>query len=114
MPKNYLHVAIEQSKLAARFEEFDFSFYNKTRFAGLENNLPNCYCNALLQVFFFIPALRYTSLSQCSDVEFCLVDELGFLFHMLQTARGKARHQPQKIGEGVRVQLSLPTNCSAN
>lgn len=42
-----------------RFEEFDFSFYNRTRLAGLENDLPNCYCNGLLQVWnvvFFVLA----------------------------------------------------------
>ena len=33
-----------------RFEEFDFSYYNRTPFTGLENDLANCYTNALLQV----------------------------------------------------------------
>ena len=28
----------------------DFSYYNRTRFPGLENDQPNAYCNALLQV----------------------------------------------------------------
>ena len=32
-----------------RFEEADFSSYNATPFAGLENDLANCYANALLQ-----------------------------------------------------------------
>ena len=32
-----------------RFEEFDFSYYNRTPFTGLENDLANCYTNALLQ-----------------------------------------------------------------
>lgn len=32
------------------FAEFDFSFFNRTRFAGLENDAANAYCNALLQV----------------------------------------------------------------
>jgi hypothetical protein len=49
LPQRYRRLLIKaQSSL--RYEEFDFSYYNKTRFAGLENDLPNCYCNALLQV----------------------------------------------------------------
>lgn len=31
-------------------DEFDFSFYNRTRFAGLENGVANCYVNSLVQV----------------------------------------------------------------
>ena len=30
-------------------DEFDFSFYNRTRFAGLENGVANCYVNSLVQ-----------------------------------------------------------------
>jgi hypothetical protein len=49
LPQRYRRLVIKaQSSL--RYEEFDFSYYNRTRFAGLENDLPNCYCNALLQV----------------------------------------------------------------
>ncbi len=31
-------------------DEFDFTFYNRTRFAGLENGVANCYVNSLVQV----------------------------------------------------------------
>lgn len=37
------------SAQGVRFEEFDFSYYNRTPFTGLENDLANCYTNALLQ-----------------------------------------------------------------
>lgn len=56
LPQRYRRLVIKaQSSL--RYEEFDFSYYNKTRFAGLENDLPNCYCNALLQVSFGVSPL---------------------------------------------------------
>lgn len=35
---------------SSRFEGFDFERHNPTRFAGLENDIANCYANALLQV----------------------------------------------------------------
>eukprot|EP00951_Prasinocladus_malaysianus_P033813 scaffold337229_cov18-Prasinocladus_malaysianus.AAC.1 len=40
---------IRQLQSHVKFEEFDFSFYNRTKFAGLENSMANCYCNPLLQ-----------------------------------------------------------------
>jgi PAB-dependent poly(A)-specific ribonuclease subunit 2 len=49
LPARYKRLVI-RAQSSLRFEEFDFTYYNKTRFAGLENDLPNCYCNALLQV----------------------------------------------------------------
>ena len=50
LPMRYRHVEIKVQPGAHAFEEFDFSFYNRTRFAGLENGFPNCFVNALLQV----------------------------------------------------------------
>lgn len=51
VPKGYRYVEIKASAAKVKFEEFDFSYYNRTRFAGLENDMANSYCNALLQVW---------------------------------------------------------------
>lgn len=48
LPGRYKRVRIKQQQ-GVRFEEFDFSYYNRTPFTGLENDLANCYTNALLQ-----------------------------------------------------------------
>eukprot|EP00899_Mesostigma_viride_P021198 jgi/Mesvir1/2907/Mv13978-RA.1 len=87
IPKLYRHVEIQSSITSFKFEEFDFSYYNKTRFAGLENDIPLCYCNSLMQILFFIPALREAVLSHICEREFCLTCELGFLMHMLTISR---------------------------
>eukprot|EP00850_Spirogloea_muscicola_P011319 SM000070S21285 [mRNA] locus=s70:22412:31223:- [translate_table: standard] len=76
LPKGYGHVEIKQSR-SHKFEEFDFSYYNRTRFAGLEND-----------VLYFIPALRAAVTSHVCEVEFCLTCELGFVLHMLDLAEG--------------------------
>lgn len=53
----YQYARIKQ-QAGTRFEAFDFSAHNATRFGGLENDLANCYTNALWQVLYFIPQLR--------------------------------------------------------
>lgn len=41
---------MKYSKLG--LEDFEFRYYNKTYFAGLETQIPNAYCNGMLQVMF--------------------------------------------------------------
>jgi len=51
-----------------RFEEFDFSYYNRTPFTGLENDLANCYTNALLQASAFAACLHVGGVDMASGV----------------------------------------------
>ncbi|RKP14656.1 ubiquitin carboxyl-terminal hydrolase-domain-containing protein [Piptocephalis cylindrospora] len=93
MPKYYKIFEIKYSRFGV--EDFDFGFYNQTRFGGLETHIAHSYCNALLQSLFFLPALRALlvrhSGSACSR-DPCLSCELGFLFSMLQDSGGRNCH----------------------
>ena len=92
LPMAYRRVEIKYSKFGV--EDFDFAFYNKTEFGGLESHITNSYCNALLQVFYFQPSLRSSMLSHMSISpemclnRVCLACELGFLFRMLDQSQG--------------------------
>ncbi|KAG0613820.1 hypothetical protein M758_6G131500 [Ceratodon purpureus] len=101
LPKAYRRVEIKQSQFKLKYEEFDFSYYNKTRFAGLENDIVNSYCNALLQVLYFIPALQAAVTSHVCEREFCLTCELGFVLHMLDLAQG-GTCQPNNLLRALR------------
>ncbi|KAF9355394.1 poly(A)-specific ribonuclease, partial [Mortierella sp. AD094] len=90
LPKYYKRVEIKYSKFGV--EDFDFGFYNKTQFGGLETHIANSYCNALLQVLFFTPLLRTLAkahIGQNCPRENCLTCELGFLFRMLEDSNGQ-------------------------
>lgn len=90
-PNYYRKIEIKYSRFG--IEDFDFGFYNKTHFGGLETHIANSYCNALLQVLHFTPPIRRIAKSHIAAVnctkEYCLCCELGFLFRMLEDANGQ-------------------------
>ncbi|RGP80901.1 pab-dependent poly a-specific ribonuclease subunit pan2 [Fusarium longipes] len=89
VPVMYRNVEIKYSKFGV--DDFDFGFYNKTRYSGLETHISNSYANSLLQIMHFTPVIRNLALQHAATScvgEICLLCELGFLFDMLQKAEG--------------------------
>ncbi|KAF8274229.1 PAB-dependent poly-A-specific ribonuclease subunit PAN2 [Lactarius quietus] len=89
-PPRYHKVEIEYSKFGV--EDFDFAFFNKTEFSGLETHILNSYTNSLLQVLHYCHPIRRVAkshiTSRCPN-EHCLLCELGFVNRMLEDAKGK-------------------------
>lgn len=89
IPRMYKKMEIRYSKFGV--EDFDFSFYNKTKYSGLETHITNSYCNSLLQLYKFTPLIRNIALQHTATgclQETCLMCQLGFLFDMLEKAKG--------------------------
>ncbi|KAL6918053.1 hypothetical protein FSHL1_009482 [Fusarium sambucinum] len=89
VPLMYRTVEIKYSRFGV--EDFDFGFFNKTRYSGLETHISNSYANSLLQIMHFTPVIRNFALQHAATScvsEICLLCELGFLFDMLQKAEG--------------------------
>ncbi|XP_063384251.1 PAN2-PAN3 deadenylation complex catalytic subunit PAN2 [Cydia fagiglandana] len=82
VPKHY-------QKTDGRYKQ-DSETSNKPGFPGLEAILPNSYCNSMLQVLYYTPAVKATLLAHTCAKEFCLSCELGFLFRMLDSSGGAA------------------------
>ncbi|KAI8612159.1 ubiquitin carboxyl-terminal hydrolase-domain-containing protein, partial [Chytriomyces sp. MP71] len=93
IPKPYRRVQIKYSKFG--IEDFDFAFFNKsaaTR-SGLETHIKNSYTNSLLQLLFYTQPLRRIAAAHISTMcvklqSVCMLCELGFLFRMLEEAKG--------------------------
>ncbi|KAJ6095684.1 Peptidase C19 ubiquitin carboxyl-terminal hydrolase 2 [Penicillium sp. IBT 16267x] len=86
----YSNVEIKYSRFGV--DDFDFQFYNKTKFSGLETHIANSFTNSLLQLFKFIPLFRNLALHHAAGScisEYCLLCELGYLFDMLEKANGQ-------------------------
>ncbi|KAA1471282.1 PAB-dependent poly-A-specific ribonuclease subunit PAN2 [Dentipellis sp. KUC8613] len=89
VPPRYRQVEIEYSKFGV--EDFDFGFYNRTEFSGLETHILNSYTNPLVQVMHYITPIRRLARSHITTNcprEHCLLCELGFVVRMLEDARG--------------------------
>lgn len=106
----YRWVEIKHNTGLLRFLEFDFGSHNRTRLAGLENDMANCYINPLVQALYYVPHLRAAALGHLCDREICLLCELGFLFHMLgqgaaigggKTCQARGGRPAQCVSRGV-------------
>ena len=90
VPMMYRNVEIKYSKFGV--DDFDFEYYNKTRYSGLETHIANSYINPLLQLMKFTPWIRNLALHHTASnclFETCLLCEMGFLFDMLEKAGGQ-------------------------
>ncbi|XP_071541540.1 PAN2-PAN3 deadenylation complex catalytic subunit PAN2 isoform X1 [Panulirus ornatus] len=87
VPWRYRKIEIKYGKHG--MDDFDYDQYNRTSFSGLDMSLPNSYCNPMIQMFYYIAPLRALMMSHLCEREFCLVCELGFLFHMLDVSMGQ-------------------------
>ncbi|KAL5528994.1 hypothetical protein ACEPAG_4968 [Sanghuangporus baumii] len=89
IPRAYREVSIQYSKFGV--EDFDFAFYNKTEYSGLESHIVNSYTNSLVQTLHYCLPLRRLAeshiLTSCNR-EHCFLCELGFAMRMLSDARG--------------------------
>jgi PAB-dependent poly(A)-specific ribonuclease subunit 2 len=86
----YSNVEIKYSRFGV--DDFDFRYYNKTPFSGLETHISNSFINSLLQLYRFIPLIRNLALQHAATsciTEQCLLCELGFLIDMLEKASGQ-------------------------
>ncbi|TFK76563.1 hypothetical protein BDN72DRAFT_785586 [Pluteus cervinus] len=89
VPQAYRQVEIEYSKFGV--EDFDFAFYNRTNYSGLESHILNSYTNALVQVMHYswpIRKLVKAHIAANCPREHCLSCELGFAVRMLEDANG--------------------------
>jgi PAB-dependent poly(A)-specific ribonuclease subunit 2 len=95
VPDAYLYSEVGESTQA-------FTRLNHTALAGLENGLPNCYANAVLQVMHFNFELRNGALSHLCERDACITCELNFLIHMLRSTPRGGSCQPQNLLRSLR------------
>lgn len=90
VPNCFTKLEILYSKFGV--EDFDFDFYNKSRYAGLESHVENSYTNSLLQLYRFAPAFYNFVVLKLLDEnlrEDSILTGLGYLYDMLSSANGK-------------------------
>lgn len=94
-----------------------YSFYNKTRYSGLETHITNSYTNSLLQALHYTGPVRTLAESHTFSAcpkENCLLCEAGFLFRMLGDAKGmncQASNFSRAFSASPQGELLFPLGC---
>ena len=91
LPPEYSHLRkmVVQIGKFGHADDFSFEEHNQTsELCALDNTVPNCYCNVILLTLHLMPWARVYCLGSLMRSQFVLSDELGFLFHMMDRARG--------------------------
>ncbi|RMD42743.1 hypothetical protein DV735_g2365, partial [Chaetothyriales sp. CBS 134920] len=86
----YNKVEIKYSRFGV--EDFDFEYFNRTHYSGLETHIANSFINSLLQLYKFVPLIRNCAIQHAATscvTANCLLCEFGFLFDMLEKAEGQ-------------------------
>ncbi|KPM02511.1 ubiquitin specific protease-like protein 1 [Sarcoptes scabiei] len=107
MPHRYHFLEPNYNKVDK--DEYDFSRYNNSFFPGLDSTIPNAYANNMIQCLYFIPSFRSSVINHICDNEYCLICELGFLFHILDLA---PKHTPCQASNFLRAFRSTPEACA--
>lgn len=90
IPNALRKIDIQYSKFG--IDDFDFEFFNKTKYSGLETGVSNSYCNSVFQLYRFIPPFfnfSVSTLAEDSKYDDSILAELGYLFDMLVKGNGK-------------------------
>lgn len=90
VPNAYKQLSILYSKFGV--DDFDFDYYNRTNYSGLEINLGNSLLNPILQLYRYIPPMfNHCLLSLSEDVtkDYNLLVELGYLYDMMSRSQGR-------------------------
>ncbi|KAI4168471.1 MAG: hypothetical protein LQ343_006358 [Gyalolechia ehrenbergii] len=117
VPAMYRLMEIKYSRYGV--DDFDFGYYNKTQYSGLETHITNSYLNPLLQLLKYTSLFRNLALHHAASsclAESCLLCELGYLFDMLEKAEGQKCHATNflkafsSLGEASKLQLTEETS----
>lgn len=90
VPNAYKQISILYSRFGV--DDFDFDYYNRTEYSGLEINSGNSFLNPILQLYRYVaPMFNYALLSLAEDVTNTsnLLVELGYVYDMMTKSEGR-------------------------
>ncbi|KAH6605888.1 hypothetical protein Trco_005041 [Trichoderma cornu-damae] len=109
LPMMYKSVEIKYSKFGV--DDFDFGFYNKTRYSGLEIHISNSYANSLLQIMHFTPSIRNLALQHAATA--CQKDQSARPLICLKHSAIILKVRPGPVGIAFLLSLFLLTISAA-